>query len=85
MRFSILFLICHLTVGLAQSNSLPAETCHDAPRGASVADQLVGAWRLVCVAMLRPNSERIYPFYGKRPEGLLVYDRADECSNRRLP
>jgi hypothetical protein len=41
-----------------------------------VTDQLMGAWRLVSVETTRPNGELIYPFYGRHPEGLLVYDRS---------
>ena len=37
---------------------------------------LVGAWRLVSVETIRPNGEIIYPFYGKHPEGLIIYDRS---------
>ncbi len=40
------------------------------------ADDLVGAWRLITVETIRPNGELIYPFYGKHPEGLLIYDRS---------
>ncbi|MBI3476664.1 MAG: lipocalin-like domain-containing protein [Acidobacteria bacterium] len=39
-------------------------------------DRLLGAWRLVSVETIRPNGEVIYPFYGKHPEGLIVYDRS---------
>jgi hypothetical protein len=45
-------------------------------RRAAVSDQLIGTWRLVSVETTRPNGEVIYPFYGKHPEGLLVYDRS---------
>jgi hypothetical protein len=39
-------------------------------------DDLVGAWKLVSIETVRPNGEVIYPFYGKHPEGLIVYDRS---------
>ena len=39
-------------------------------------DQLAGAWRLVSVETIRPGGEVIYPFYGKHPQGLIVYDRS---------
>lgn len=39
-----------------------------------MADSFVGAWRLVSVETLRPNGEVIYPYYGKHPQGLLIYD-----------
>lgn len=41
----------------------------------AVREQLIGAWRLVSVETTRANGEVIYPFYGKHPEGLIVYDR----------
>jgi hypothetical protein len=42
----------------------------------AVAEELLGAWRLVSVETRRPNWDVIYPFYGKHPEGLLIYDRS---------
>ena len=41
-----------------------------------VASKLVGAWRLVSIETIRNSGEVIYPFYGKHPEGLLMYDRS---------
>jgi hypothetical protein len=38
------------------------------------ASDLAGAWRLVSVETVRPNGEIIYPFYGKHPQGLIIYD-----------
>ena len=38
-------------------------------------EKFVGTWRLVTLETVRPNGEVIYPFYGKHPEGLIVYDR----------
>jgi Lipocalin-like domain len=35
---------------------------------------LTGAWQLVSVETVRPNGEIIYPFYGKYPKGMIVYD-----------
>ena len=43
---------------------------------ASAQEKLIGAWRLVSVETIRPNGEVIYPFYGKHPEGMIVYDRS---------
>lgn len=37
---------------------------------------LVGAWQLVSVETIRPNGEVIYPFYGKHPSGLIIYDKS---------
>lgn len=62
-RLCILFLICHAAFTLAQTPP-------------TLKDQLVGTWRLVSVDTIRPSGEIIYPFYGKHPEGLLIYDRS---------
>ena len=76
MRFGTLVLLfCHLTLAFAQSPSQPAKTGKEISSGSSVTDQLVGAWRLVTIETFRANGETIYPFYGKHPEGLLLYDR----------
>ena len=65
-----------MTFALCQGN-FPADAAKQQKLlGDAIANQLVGAWRLVSVETLRPNGEVIYPFYGKKPEGLLVYDRA---------
>lgn len=42
----------------------------------SVVDGLVGTWRLISIETLRTDGQVIYPFYGKHPEGLLMYDRS---------
>lgn len=42
----------------------------------SAREPFVGAWRLVSIETVRPNGDVIYPFYGKHPEGLIVYDRS---------
>lgn len=38
------------------------------------AQSFVGAWRLVSIETVRTNGEVIYPFYGKHPQGMLMYD-----------
>ena len=76
MRFSVLILVCHLTGAFGQTQLLQANASRDEPRGTTVTDQLVGAWRLVSVETTRPDGEVIYPFYGRHPQGLLVYDRS---------
>jgi hypothetical protein len=43
-------------------------------------DQLIGAWRLVSIETFRPNGEVIYPYYGKHPKGLIMYDRGGSMS-----
>lgn len=49
-----------------------AQTKPDAP----ARDPFVGAWRLVSIETIRPNGEVIFPFYGKHPQGLIMYDRS---------
>ena len=46
----------------------------------SAREKFVGAWRLVSVETIRPNGEVIYPFYGKHPEGLIMYDNSGSIS-----
>ena len=62
-------LVVVLCVALNPATSSPAA------ESASVTEQFVGAWRLLTVETIRPNGEVIYPFYGKNPEGMLIYDR----------
>jgi len=52
----------------------PVVVGQQAPKRNATAEQLVGAWRLISVETKRPNGDTIYPFYGKHPEGLLIYD-----------
>jgi hypothetical protein len=63
-----------LTVVIGSEANSPRST--PVPQSTIVADRFVGAWRLVTVETLRANGEVIYPFYGKHPEGLLIYDRS---------
>jgi len=44
--------------------------------GRAIAKALPGSWRLVSVETIRANGEVIYPFYGRHPIGLLMYDRS---------
>jgi len=76
MRFRFLSFACSIALAFGQISSpaLVAQTSKQ--RGEAVADQLVGAWRLVSLETVRPNGEVVYPYYGKHPEGLLVYDRS---------
>ena len=66
MRRYLSILLCCAGFALAQG---PSAT----PTKAQASD-LMGAWRLVKIETLRPNGEIIYPFYGKHPEGLIMYD-----------
>ena len=76
MRLFIVVPICCLA--LVVSRPYPAVSPNpdtETKQKGLVADGMVGAWRLVSVETIRPNGEVIYPFYGKHPEGLLIYDR----------
>jgi hypothetical protein len=61
---------------LTLGNLLISAQKSTASQGAAVAERLAGTWRLVSIETIRPNGEVIYPFYGKHPEGLLIYDRS---------
>lgn len=76
MRLCLLFLICQVTLALGQVGSSAVAPQLQMQTSAEVSDQLVGAWHLVSVETVRPTGEVIYPFYGRHPQGLLVYDRA---------
>jgi hypothetical protein len=54
----------------------PPKKTVKAQESSAVSEKLVGTWRLISVETTRPNAEVIYPFYGKHPEGLLIYDRS---------
>ena len=71
MRVGVLWLIFDAIVAFGQNRPVTADT-----RGGPSAEQLVGAWRLLSIETTRANGEVIYPFYGKHPEGLLIYDRS---------
>ena len=66
MRGYFSVLLCYAALAIAQGQTA-------APAKIQATD-LVGAWRLVKIETLRPNGEVIYPFYGKHPEGLIMYD-----------
>jgi len=77
MRLYILaLLMVPVTLTFAQTKQPQADATQQNAASAALADKLVGAWRLVSVQTTRPNGEVIYPFYGKHPEGLLIYDRS---------
>ncbi|MBB5345497.1 lipocalin-like domain-containing protein [Tunturibacter empetritectus] len=64
---------------LAASLTSYAQSTHRATEEqgvTAVTDKLVGTWRLVSVETIRANGEVIYPFYGRHPEGVLIYDRS---------
>jgi len=62
--------------GRFASTQEPAKKSASAQQLSSVSERLVGAWRLISVETKRGNGEVIYPFYGKHPQGLLIYDRS---------
>jgi hypothetical protein len=69
MRFRFAILFCCLATVISQAQSAK-------PQSATIAERLIGAWRLVSIETVRPGGEVIYPYYGKHPEGLLIYDRS---------
>jgi lipocalin-like protein len=71
MRFLLAFLISLPAVVLAQSTTA---TSSPEKSTQSVNSQFVGAWRLVSIETVRANGEVIFPFYGRHPEGMLMYD-----------
>jgi hypothetical protein len=74
MRSSVFVSIFFLAI-VMQNRVLCAQTMATEPP-AGVTERLIGAWRLVSVETTRQTGEVIYPFYGKHPEGLLIYDRS---------
>ena len=74
MRFRFSLLVCLLSIGLSHAQS--AKPAPASPLAASTAEKLTGAWQLVSVETVGPHGEVTYPYYGKHPEGLLIYDRS---------
>ena len=69
---AILALVAVAASAQEAGNAQPARS--NPGEQASPANPLVGAWRLVSIETIRPNGSIIYPFYGRHPEGLIVYD-----------
>jgi Lipocalin-like domain len=70
-------LLLSLAILLTVSNAaLIAQPKPIPEQAASVREEFIGSWRLVSVETKRSNGEVIFPFYGKHPEGLLIYDRS---------
>ncbi len=76
MRFCSLFLLCCLSVAMAQDGTKAVDQTTASQPAATQAETLIGAWRLISIETVRSSGEVIYPFYGKHPEGLLIYDRS---------
>lgn len=74
MRSRCLVILLAMAVLSFQSTIAVAQLSK--PEAKPVRDQLIGAWSLVSVETIRSNGEIIYPFYGKHPEGLIMYDRS---------
>ena len=66
--------------GLLCVAALVAQLFAQTKTAAPTSDQLIGAWRLVSIETIRPNGEVIYPYYGKHPQGLIMYDRNGSMS-----
>ncbi len=76
LLLSVIAGVCNLgSLAWAQQAQEKDSAAHTSQAG-SVSDRLVGAWRLISVETRRANGEIIYPFYGRHPEGLLIYDRS---------
>jgi hypothetical protein len=76
-RFSVLLLIVALAFPFGRTLAGPqSDAAQGKAQAVSIAEQLPGAWRLVSIETIRANGEVVYPFYGKHPEGLLMYDRS---------
>jgi hypothetical protein len=76
MRMSLVILFCCAALVVYQAYPALSTNPSSNKQASSVTDGLVGTWRLVSIEIVRPNGEVIYPFYGKHPEGLLIYDRS---------
>lgn len=70
MRLRPRILLCVIFAVLAATLAAGQETA------SPVRDKFVGAWRLISIETVRPNGEVIYPFYGKHPQGMIMYDRS---------
>jgi hypothetical protein len=81
MRLRILAVMSCLTAALSQTHvASPFAPATARKSAGSLANELVGAWRLVSIETRRPNGEVIYPFYGRHPEGMLIYDASGYMS-----
>jgi hypothetical protein len=76
MRVSVVLLVSAALFVFSSGLASPGSRKLSSPPQAALQQQLIGAWRLVSVETVRANGEVIYPFYGRHPEGLLVYDRS---------
>src|SRR5262249_39775851 len=74
-RVCLLVLLCCAAIPLGNQHHGTSASSSSEQKQTSIADELVGSWRLVSIETKRANGEVIYPFYGKHPEGLLMYDR----------
>ena len=76
MRLSVFVAITLLAFAAGQTSVAQSARKDNQQTSSAVTDQFLGAWRLVSVETIRPNGEISYPFYGKHPEGILMYDRS---------
>lgn len=70
MRFPYVLMQCCLLAGTVV---LTTSSAAQSPSDAQVQDKFVGAWQLVSIETVKANGDVIYPFYGKHPQGLIVY------------
>jgi hypothetical protein len=76
MLSRFLLLLCLFTVNTSEAVSPPPAQTKPTSVAESARERLIGAWRLVSIETIRPNGDVIYPYYGKHPQGLIMYDRS---------
>jgi hypothetical protein len=75
MRLCVLLSCCLALIVSQPERGVIAAPTQEKLQAKSLADQLVGTWHLISVETIRSNGEVIYPFYGRHPDGMLIYDR----------
>ena len=67
-RLLVGFLLMMLALLAIPSTAGPSAT------DSGARNQFLGAWRLVSIETIGPKGEVTYPFYGKHPQGMIMYD-----------
>src|SRR6266702_826936 len=62
-RIRMLLAATFMLIGSASAEPPKADT-----------SDLIGAWQLISVETIGARGEITYPFYGRKPQGLLIYD-----------
>lgn len=58
------------------ASAVLASCLHAPPPAAPAGDSLIGMWRLVSVEVVRANGDRSTSHLGRKPTGIIVYDRS---------